>query len=172
MKKPTALIWAAWLIQGVAWFLPVIGEGTNLPDGLPGWQAFRVASGAIWPYRRDIAFEHWYNAVLATIGAASTLLFIPGSVWVVWFGSRTVRRVSAWIAASAFVINAHWYVFVFFGPDPNDLKIGYFLWWLSFLLLAWGLFGLSGAKAHVLPTSPSSRVSEAKSQSPGWSNRI
>jgi hypothetical protein len=59
MKKPTTLIWAAWLIQGVAWFLPVIGEGTSLPEGLPGWQAFRVASGAIWPYRRDVAFEHW-----------------------------------------------------------------------------------------------------------------
>jgi hypothetical protein len=34
MKKPTALIWAAWLIQAVAWFLPLIGEGTSLPQGL------------------------------------------------------------------------------------------------------------------------------------------
>ena len=139
MKKPTPLIWAAWLTHAAAWFLPVTREGTNFPDGLPGWQAFRVAFGAVWPYR-DIEFEHWYHAMLATMSAVSTPLFILGSVWVVWFGSRAVRRVSAWVAASAFVINAHWCVFVFLGADPKDLKIGYFLWWFSFLLLAIGLF--------------------------------
>lgn len=148
MKKSIALIWAAWLIHAAAWFLPVTREGTNFPDGLPGWQAFRVALGAVWPYR-DVEFEHWYHAVFATMSAAATLLFILGSVWVVWFGSRIVRRISAWIAASAFVINAHWCVFVFLGPDPKDLRIGYFLWWLSFLLLAWGLFDVSGSKVHI-----------------------
>lgn len=147
MKRAHFLIWAAWLTQAVAWFLPVIGEGTSLPQGLPGWQALRVALGAVWPYR-DVAFEHWYHAVLATISAATTLLFVLGSVWVVWFGSRTLRRVSAWIAASAFVINAHWYIFIHFGPEPKDLKIGYFLWWFSFLLLAWGLFDLSRSSAQ------------------------
>ena len=139
MKKPTPLIWAAWLTHAAAWFLPVTREGTNFPDGLPGWQAFRVALGAVWPYR-DVEFEHWYHAMLATMSAVATLLFILGSVWVVWFGSRAVRRVSAWVAASAFVINAHWCVFVFLGADPEDLRIGYFLWWFSFLLLAIGLF--------------------------------
>jgi hypothetical protein len=138
MKKQHTLIWAAWLTQTIAWFLPVEIEEKSFtsPQYLPGWQAFRVASAAVWPYR-DIVFEHWYNAVLTTLSAATTLLFILGSVWVVWFGSRTVRRASAWIAASAFVINAHWYVFL--GDARKDLRIGYFLWWLSFLLLAWGL---------------------------------
>lgn len=147
MNRPTPVILTAWVLHVAAWFLPVIGEGTTLPHGLPGWQALRFALCAVWPYR-DASFEHWYNAVLATISGATAPLFILGSVWVVWFGSRTVRRVSAWIAASAFVINAHWYVFVLFGPDPKDLKIGYFLWWFSFLLLAWGLFALSGSKVH------------------------
>ncbi|HUN63361.1 MAG TPA: hypothetical protein VMU53_15290 [Candidatus Sulfotelmatobacter sp.] len=146
MKKQHALIWAAWLTQGVAWFVPVIGEGTSLPNGVPGWQAFRVAFCAVWPYG-DAQFEHWYNAVLATMSAVTAPLFIIGSVWAVWFGSRTVRRVSAWISAGAFVINAQWLVLVVgFGPNPNDLKIGYFLWWFSFLLLAWGLFVLSGSR--------------------------
>jgi hypothetical protein len=147
MKRHHALIWAAWLTQAVAWFVPVIGEGTSLPQGLPGWQAFRVAFSAVWPYR-DAQFETWYNAVLSTISAITTPLFIFGSVWVVWFGSRRVRRVSAWIAAAAFVINAQWYLFVYFGPNPKDLKIGYFLWWVSFLLLAWGLFALSSSKVE------------------------
>ena len=148
MKKSTPLILTAWVLHVAAWFLPVIGEGTTFPDGLPGWQALRFALCAVWPYR-DASFEHWYNAVLATISAATTPLFILGSAWVVWFGSRRVRRVSAWIAASAFVINAQWCVFVFLGPDRKDLKIGYFLWWLSFLLLAWGLVDMSGGKVHI-----------------------
>lgn len=143
MKRQHVLIWAAWLTHAAAWFLPVVVEGATFPHGLPGWQAFRVASCAVWRCE-DIKFEHWYNAVFAAASAATTPLFILGSVWVVWFGSQTVRRASAWIAAAAFVINAHWYIF--FGADRKDLRIGYFLWWLSFLLLALGLFDQSGSK--------------------------
>ena len=113
MKRHHVLIWAAWLTHAVAWFLPVEAEGATFPSGLPGRHAFRVASCAVWRCE-DITFEHWYNAVFAVVSAATTLLFILGSVWVVWFGSRTVRRTSRWIAAAAFVINAHWYIF--FGP--------------------------------------------------------
>ena len=36
----------------------------------------------------------------------------------------------------------HWYVL--YGPDRSDLRIGYFLWWLSFAVLAVGLFDLAG----------------------------
>jgi hypothetical protein len=56
-------------------------------------------------------------------------------------GSRALRRTSAWVAAIAFVINAHFYVLV--GPERKDFRIGYFLWWFAFLLLAIGLFALS-----------------------------
>lgn len=143
MKRQHVLIWAAWLTHAIAWFLPVAAEGTTFPHGLPGWQAFRLALCAVWPCG-DTKFGHWYNSVFATVSVASTLLFILGSLWVASFGSRAVRRASAWIATSAFVVNAHWYIF--FGPDRKDLRIGYFLWWLSFLLLALGLFDLSGSK--------------------------
>jgi hypothetical protein len=51
-----------------------------------------------------------------------------------------LSRVSSWIAACAFIVNAHW-----LRIDPFALRIGYFLWWVSFLLLAIGLFHLSGA---------------------------
>ena len=145
MKRRRLLIWAAWVTHAVAWFLPVEAEGTTFSHGLPGWQAFRVASCAVWRCE-DIKFEHGYDAVLAAISAATTLLFILGSVGVVWFGSRTVRLASAWIAAIAFAINAHWYIF--FGADRKDLRAGYFLWWFSFLLLALALFDLSGTKLN------------------------
>ena len=55
--------------------------------------------------------------------------------------ARELCRASAWIATLAFVVNAHWVVQ--FGSDRMDLRVGYYLWWLSFILLALGLFRLS-----------------------------
>ena len=54
-------------------------------------------------------------------------------------------RLVAWTAAGAFVFNTHW--IVIFGSDRGDLRIGYYLWWISFLLLALALFALSRAEA-------------------------
>ena len=139
-RKPYLLISGAWLVHAVAWFLPVIKDGVTFPHGLPGWQAFRVAASPVWPIE-DIHFEAWYYALLSATSAVTTLLFIFGSVWVVLHGSRALRRASAWTATFAFIFNAYWYVL--FGSDRKDFRIGYFLWWLSFLLVAQGLFALS-----------------------------
>lgn len=139
MRKPYLLISGAWLLHAVAWFLPVMKDEVTFPHGLPGWQAFRVAASAVWPYE-GIQFDAWYFAVLSTISAVTTPLFIFGSPWVVLRGTRIVRRVSVWIATFAFIVNAYW--FVFFGSDRKDLRIGYFLWWVSFLFVGLGLFAL------------------------------
>jgi hypothetical protein len=141
VRRQQLLIWAAWLVYVAAWFVPVVKEGVTLPDGLPGWQAFRVAASAVWPLQ-DFTIDKWYKAVLFTVSAITTLLFFPGSVWAVWSGSRVLRRASAWVATAAFVVNAHWYV-LYGGSAREDLRIGYFFWWLSFLLMALGLFDLS-----------------------------
>ena len=140
MKRLHLLIPCAWLVHAAAWLLPVVDGGVTLPKGLPGWEAFRWASSAVWPFGpfEGGKFDTWYDAALATVSAATTLLFIFGSPWVVLRGSRSLWRASAWAAATAFVVNAHWYVL--YGSDRSGLKIGYFLWWLSFALLAIGLF--------------------------------
>jgi len=140
VRRPRLLIWAAWLLHVAAWFLPVVKEGVTWPDSLPGWQAFRVAASPVWPLA-DVTIDAWYKTVLFTISAVTTLLFIPGSVWTVWSGSRALRQVSPWVATFAFVVNAHWYV-LYGASAREDLRIGYFLWWLSFLLGALGLFDL------------------------------
>ena len=140
MQKAYLLISCAWLLHAVAWFLPVIKDGVTFPHGLPGWQAFRVAASAVWPYE-GIHFDAWYYAILSTISAVTTPLFILGSVSVVLRATHLLCRASAWTATFAFIVNAHWYVD--FGSDRKDLRIGYFLWWLSFLLVALGLFALS-----------------------------
>ena len=143
MRRPHFLISAAWLLHAIAWFLPVVKGEVTFPHGLPGWQAFRVAASAVWPYE-GIKTDEWYYAVLSTISAVTTPLFIFGSVFVVSRGSSTLRRASAWVATSAFIVNAHWYIL---SSDRKDLRIGYFLWWLSFLFVGIGLFDLSTRRA-------------------------
>lgn len=75
------------------------------------------------------------------MSALSTVLFVLGAGWVVALGSRRIRRVGAWTSLGAFVVNAHWIRF----SERIGLRVGYFLWWISFLLLAIGLLRLSRA---------------------------
>jgi hypothetical protein len=140
MRRPRLLILGAWLLHALAWFLPVSKDGVTFPEGLPGWEAFRFAAVAILEYKHTVG--EWCFAVLATLSALTTPLFIVGSVWVVRRGSSALRRASAWVAVSVFILNAQWNIF--FGD--RRLRIGYFLWWFSFLLLAIGLFVLSKEK--------------------------
>ncbi len=141
MKKVHLLIAAAFLVHALAWLLPVVKDGVTLPDGLPGWQAFEMAAYEVNKGKID----PWYFVVLSTISAVTTILFVLGAGWVVAIRSRILRRVSAWIAACAFIINAHWVLWLVFAPDRFNLRVGYFLWWASFLLLAMGLSLLSDA---------------------------
>ena len=136
-----SVIWAAWLVHATAWFLPVEYDSVRLPYGLPGWQAFRVASSAVWPYGvfSVSSWDIW--AVVVTVSAATTVLFVFGSVWAVLQGSCRVLRASAWIAAAAFIFNAFWLF------TDLSLRIGYFLWWFSFIILALGLF--TATKHHL-----------------------
>ncbi len=143
MRTPHLLIAIAYSVHAAAWFLPFETWGVTFPYGLPGWQAFRVAASAVWPYE-GITIDPWYKVVLSTMSAATTVLFVLGAWWVVVTRSRRICRVSAWIAASAFVVNAQW--LLPFYSERLDLRIGYFLWWASFLLLAIGLFRLSHSK--------------------------
>src|SRR5215813_10225785 len=138
MTKARLFILSAWVVHLTAWFVPVVGIGETFPQTLPGWDAFRFASSAMWPHEGP-GSDPWYIVVLFSASALTTLLFVLGSVWVVWLGSQRVRRVSAWISACSFVLNAHWVVDL----GSERLRIGYFLWWFSFALLALGLFFLS-----------------------------
>ena len=142
MKKAHLLIAAAFLVHAVAWLLPVERDGVTLPDGLPGWQAFEMAASEVTQWKID----PWYFVGLSAISAITTILFVLGAGWVVAIRSRILRRVSAYIAACAFIINVHWLLWS--GADRFHLRIGYFLWWFSFLLLAIGLFDLSKRKGQ------------------------
>ena len=143
MTRPHLVISVAWLLNGSAWFLPVVTGvgGGKIGPPITGVGAFFMATSAVWPGQ---FLGTGYEAVLATLSMLTTLLFIVGSPWAVLRGTSSLRRVSAWVAAAAFLFNAHWYIRL--RPDGwiSDLGIGYFLWWLSFAVLAIGLFDLAG----------------------------
>ena len=136
MRKPNALIFVAWALHLVAWFLPVV-KANDVHPVLRGWQAFRYASCGVLPCE-GIEFQTLHHAVLATISVLTTLFFILGSLWLLLHGLRSLRRPFAWAAAAAFAFNTHW--IVIFGSERPALTIGYFLWLSSFLCLALGLF--------------------------------
>jgi hypothetical protein len=145
LKSAHLVIAFAWATHALSWFLPVVklgGIGGELNrDSVRGWVAFRAALSPILPYQ-DFHTDAWYYSVLSVASAATTFLFVVGSPLVVWRGSRSVRRACAWVAITAFIVNSHWYVLAS-DSGRKDLSIGYFLWWLSFILLAVGLFWLS-----------------------------
>ena len=133
------MIALAWATHALSWFLPA-AHGI-LYDSAPGWFAFIVA---LSPLLTSQLFHEnpWYYSVLSFASTVTTFMFILGSPLAVWRGSRSARRASAWVAITAFIVNSHWYFFGFW-VLREDLSVGYFLWWLSFILLAIGLFGLS-----------------------------
>jgi hypothetical protein len=150
-RKVNLSVLAAWVLHLAAWFLPVV-KAQDIRGAIVGWRAFRLAACGVWPCE-GVEFQGAIYAVLATISVITTLLFLLCSPWIVLRGSRTVQKSSAWLAAAAFVFNAHW--IVIFGAQRSLLTIGYFLWWSSFLLLAIGLFRLPETKERRASGQPS-----------------
>jgi hypothetical protein len=122
----------------VAWAVPVVKGGITLPEGLPGWQAFRVAASPVWSYE-DVRYDSSYGAVLATASAGTNVLMIS-LAWLASLVSPRLHRIGAGAALAAFIVNAHWFVLM---NDRADLRLGYFLWWFSFLVIGYSLFRLS-----------------------------
>lgn len=143
MRRPHILISIAWLLNVAAWLLPAVTSvgGGKIGPPIEGAGAFVMAVSAFVPGQ---FLGTWYQAVLAALSVLTTVFFIVGSPWVVLRGTRAHRRSFAWIAAAAFILNTHWYFRL--TPDGwiSGLGIGYFLWWLSFAVLAIGLFDLAG----------------------------
>jgi hypothetical protein len=99
-----------------------------------------MAVSAFWPGQ----FGTWYEALLAGLSALTTVFFLVGSAWAVLRGTSPLQRSFAWMAAAAFLVNTHWYFRVTSNGWISGLGIGYFLWLLSFAVLAVGLFDLAG----------------------------
>jgi len=147
MKRPYILISGAWLIHAASWFLPAVrgSQEGQIDTSVRGWEAFLFAATAILP-DRGRSFDISFRMLLLILSVLSTVLFVLGSPWVVWRGSRRLRFASAWAAVAGFLVNVQWFV-VSLSEEPG-VGIGYYLWWWSFALLAIGLFDLAGRSEH------------------------
>jgi hypothetical protein len=136
-----ALIGTAWLMHTAAWLSPVIKGGITLPKGVPGWEAFRVGLAPIWPYQ-GVDYDAWYHALLPVLSSLSNLVMVSSPL-VAWSHKLSRRRLWGVAALGAALIDSHWY---FLNDLRADLRVGYFLWCGSFLLLAGGLLLRNGAE--------------------------
>lgn len=137
MKRPLLWFVGAWAMYVAAWFVPVHASGVHLPRGLPGWEAFRIAASPIWPYRDTSIDSQW---IPLSVLSATTNLVMLGSLVPVLRRART--RLRLWIRAAvlSFAVDSFWLVW---NPEhAGELRPGYYLWWVSFLALAFGLRGL------------------------------
>ena len=136
MRKLNLFILAAWALHLISWFVPAVKPTQEFTKPIPGWKAFRLAGCGVFPCY-GIEFQTPHHRVLAGVSAITTAFFLC-SPWLVLRGSRPLRRWSAWFSVAAFLTNIHW--IVTFGDQWSALAVGYFLWLLSFFLLAIGLF--------------------------------
>lgn len=152
MKRQYLVIAMAWLLHAASWFLTAI---KIFDVRVQGWEAFLQTVWALWP-SSDATFESWYGRPISAISVISTPLFVLVSPWIVWRGSRKLRRAAAVVASGAFVVNSFWYVL--YGSDRSSLGVGYFFWCTSFALMAIGLFWLSGKTNVADVSTPSPKV--------------
>jgi hypothetical protein len=109
----------------LGWVLPVIDE-------YRGWQAFRVALSPLWPYE-NFKIDGWHNAILTPASGLTNLLFALA------FAELALRRklnprAIAWLLVGATLLNMYWLVLA--GEAITDIAIGYYVWLVSFPLLA------------------------------------
>jgi hypothetical protein len=130
-----------WSVFALAWVIPVHKDGVRLPEGVPGWQAFRVAAAPVWPYE-GVEHKTWWGATLSSLSAATNLAMLASLVV-----RKRRTRLTGIAAIAAFVVNAQW---LFMNTEWADLRPGYYFWWLSFLGV--GLVSLGNAERASTPS--------------------
>jgi hypothetical protein len=128
------MLWLGALAYVCAWLLPVHKYGTSLSSGgVPGWEALRVALSPIWPFG-DFQAESAFGSAISTLSGLTNLL-VPISIVAIArrsTGSLTLRLIG-WLLLGAGAINSTWFAL---GADRAELRIGYYLWVASFLMLS------------------------------------
>ncbi len=108
--KSRVIVLIGTVMYVLAWFLPVHRSlGSSM---VPGWEAFRIA---VWPYGGS---DPWYAGLHYAASALSNIVLIGA------------------LALVLVVLNTHWFVL---SENRGDLRIGYYLWASSFVLITAGL---------------------------------
>jgi hypothetical protein len=125
MTRVVAALLGAALANLAGWALPVI-------DKYRGWEAFRVALSPLWPYEQ-FRIPETYLVVLSVASALTNALFWIVALVLLRGPSLKTARVCLWLAAGATLFDLHWQTTL--RENAAGLRIGYFVWVLSFALL-------------------------------------
>lgn len=121
------LAWAAWILFVVSFFLPALGTASGL--GCAGISATAVS----WP---DFRYGNWATIYLASLTLSNVLMV--ASPFLLPRFSRTANSMK-WLRGSIFAIAilvwSYVLLLLIFMQKKSDLKIGCYIWTISFLLL-------------------------------------
>jgi hypothetical protein len=133
LKPHARIVLAGLILYGTAWFVQVIKDGATLADGiLPGWQALRVALSPIWPYE-GIGIDGWLRRILSVASGFTNAIVLCMPVWL-QLARRHRKAFAVGPLCVAAGVDAHWMF-----PEPQDLRLGYYMWLGSFIVLAVGV---------------------------------
>jgi hypothetical protein len=127
VTRSLACLIAAIVAHAFGWILPVVND-------YRGAQAFRVALSPLWPYE-NFHIPSGHLVALSVLSAATNLVFAAVVIAVLTgrVATRSVRRTAVWIVGAAALLNLHWPLSM--GERAADLRFGYHVWILSFVLL-------------------------------------
>lgn len=120
---------AAVIANVLGWLLPAFSDER-------GWAAFVFALSPLWDYRH---FQNQGLGLLAFIvlSALTNVLFVVLAAALALGASRRAKAV-LYAAAAATLLNLYWQILL--EDDRGRLQSGYFVWVLSFALLALAAF--------------------------------
>ena len=135
MTRARVVLFLAAVGNALGWVLPVI-------EDFRGYHAFRVAMSPIWPYEEFRIDELWLTVLSVSSALTNGLFVVVAALLLAGKGSA---RVLLWVAAAATLLNLHWVITL--ENDREDLELGYFIWVVSFALLALAAYLQVAARA-------------------------
>ena len=152
MKRATIVLAVATFIYVLSWLMPVVDGGTTLRDGgVPGWEAFRVALSPIWSYEGLAGDDSWFSDLISVLSGLTNIGFLASVAVLAFWPQRFTRAIFCGLVLAT-IINALWFVL---SDERGDLRIGYYLWLGSFIVLA------MAARSIPARTGPSTTPSAA-----------
>ncbi len=133
MKRMTIVATLAAFVYVLSWLMPVFAGGTTLAKGsVPGWEALRYALSPIWEYQGLSGRAENFNALISVISGLSNLWFVV-ALAALLLRRRGYHPGIFWGLALSVLVNVLWFVLA---NERGDLRIGYYLWLGSFVVLA------------------------------------
>ena len=134
------LAWAAWFSFVASFFLPGYADGR-------GWQCAGLSATAVsWPEFRQ---GNWMTIHLVSLTLANLLMIV--SPFLLRGFSQSLRFMKWWRIFSflALALVCSFVVLLLANGDKAEVKVGCYVWTVSFLLLVLSTLKLHSRKAHI-----------------------